>query len=34
MSKKYGHSNKKGCDNMGQNTSYYCACHSFQEVTL
>ena len=28
----HGHSNKKGCDQMGQNTSYYCACHSFQEV--
>lgn len=27
-----GHSKKKGCDEMGQNTSYYCACHSFQEV--
>ena len=32
MSKKYGHSTKKGCDQMGQNTSYYCACHSLQEV--
>lgn len=28
----HGHSNKKGCDNMGQNTGYYCACHSLQEV--
>ena len=28
----HGHATKKGCDNMGQNTSYYCACHSFQEV--
>ena len=32
MSKKYGHATKKGCDNIGQNTSYYCACHSLQEV--
>lgn len=30
--KKYGHSTKSGCDNMGQNTGYYCACHSLQEV--
>lgn len=30
--KKYGHATKYGCDNMGQNTSYYCACHSLQEV--
>lgn len=29
---KYGHATKQGCDNMGQNTSYYCACHSFQEI--
>ena len=32
MSKKYGHATAKGCDNMGQNTGYYCACHSLQEV--
>lgn len=32
MSKKYGHATKKGCDQIGQNTSYYCACHSLQEV--
>ena len=30
--KKYGHATKSGCDNMGQNTDYYCACHSLQEV--
>ena len=30
--KKYGHATKSGCDNMGQNTGYYCACHSLQEV--
>lgn len=30
--KKYGHAKKSGCDNMGQNTGYYCACHSLQEV--
>lgn len=30
--KKYGHSKKTGCDNMGQNTSYYCGVHSLQEV--
>lgn len=29
---KYGHSKKSGCDNMGQNTSYYCGVHSLQEV--
>ena len=29
---KYGHATKSGCDNMGQNTSYYCAPHSMQEV--
>lgn len=29
---KYGHATKQGCDNMGQNTSYYCGCHSLQEV--
>ena len=28
----HGHATKKGCDQMGQNTSYYCACHSMQEV--
>ena len=32
ISKKYGHAVKSGCDNMGQNTPYYCACHSMQEV--
>ena len=30
--KKYGHSTKSGCDNMGQNNGYYCGCHSLQEV--
>lgn len=30
--KKYGHATKQGCDNMGQNTGYYCGCHSLQEV--
>lgn len=30
--KKYGHATKSGCDNMGQNNGYYCACHSLQEV--
>lgn len=30
--KKYGHATKSGCDNRGQNTGYYCACHSLQEV--
>ena len=30
--KKYGHSTISGCDNRGQNTGYYCACHSMQEV--
>ena len=30
--KKYGHSKKSGCENMGQNNDYYCACHSLQEV--
>ena len=30
--KKYGHATKHCCDNMGQNTGYYCACHSLQEV--
>lgn len=29
---KYGHATKQGCDNMGQNNSYYCGCHSLQEV--
>lgn len=32
MAKKYGHSKTNGCDQMGQNTSYYCGCHSLQEV--
>lgn len=31
-SKKYGHATKSGCDNRGQNTGYYCGCHSLQEV--
>ena len=30
--KKYGHSTKYGCDEMGQNNGYYCGCHSLQEV--
>ena len=30
--KKYGHSTRSGCDNMGQNNGYYCGCHSLQEV--
>lgn len=30
--KKHGHATKSGCDNRGQNTSVFCACHSFQEV--
>ena len=30
--RKYGHSQEKGCDDMGQNNGYYCACHSLQEV--
>lgn len=30
--KKYGHASVSGCDNRGQNTEYYCACHSLQEV--
>lgn len=29
---KYGHATKSGCDNMGQNTPYYCGCHSLQEI--
>lgn len=29
---KYGHAKKSGCDNMGQNTGYYCGVHSLQEV--
>ena len=29
--KKYGHVTKNGCDNMGQNTGYYCGPHSLQE---
>lgn len=31
-SSKYGHATKHGCDNMGQNTPYYCGCHSLQEI--
>lgn len=27
-----GHSTEHCCDDMGQNTPYYCACHSLQEV--
>lgn len=30
--KKYGHSTRSGCDNMGQNNGHYCGCHSLQEV--
>ena len=30
--KKKGHSTVHGCDNMGQNTSYYCGDHSLQEI--
>ena len=30
--KKYGHSKEHCCDDIGQNTPYYCACHSLQEV--
>lgn len=30
--KKYGRSTKSGCDNRGQNTGYYCACHMAQEI--
>ena len=30
--KKYGHAEEYGCDNKGQNNSYYCGCHSLQEV--
>lgn len=30
--KKYGRSTKTGCDNRGQNTGYYCACHMAQEI--
>lgn len=30
--KKYGHATRQGCDNMGQNTGYYCGVHSLQEV--
>jgi len=29
---KYGHATASGCDNRGQNTGYYCGCHSLQEV--
>jgi len=29
---KHGHATKTGCDNMGQNTPYYCGPHSMQEV--
>ena len=29
--RKYGHSQESGCDNRGQNTSYYCGPHSLQE---
>ena len=31
-SAKYGHATKQGCDNMGQNTPYFCGPHSVQEV--
>ena len=30
--KKYGHATRSGCDNMGQNTPYFCGVHSLQEV--
>lgn len=30
--RKYDHADDYGCDEMGQNTSYYCGCHSLQEV--
>ena len=30
--KKYGHATSHCCDEMGQNTGYYCGCHSLQEV--
>ena len=30
--KKYGRSTVHGCDNMGQNTGYFCACHMAQEI--
>jgi len=30
--KKYGHATQHGCDQMGQNTGYYCGVHSLQEV--
>lgn len=30
--RKYGHATEPCCDDMGQNTPYYCACHSLQEV--
>lgn len=32
MVKKYGHAKKNGCDNMGQNTGYFCGVHSLQEI--
>lgn len=30
--KKYGRSTEYGCDNMGQNNSYYCGPHMVQEI--
>ena len=30
--KKYGRSDEYGCDNMGQNNSYYCGPHMIQEI--
>lgn len=30
--KKHGHSNKRGCDNRGQNNGYYCGPHMVQEI--
>lgn len=30
--KKYGHSTEYGCDNRGQNNSYYCGPHMVQEI--
>lgn len=30
--KKFGRSTQTGCDNRGQNTGYFCACHMAQEI--
>ena len=32
VKKKYGHATEPCCDDRGQNSDYYCACHSLQEV--